>query len=182
MKLQDVATITEGFNKAQHHENSSLREIIVEHSLIGELLRNLWRHGTTDVEILRSEFDGFGYDLVVSRDNVVRHLQLKSGTGSRPKQVGVSLRLATKPSACVLFVCVDDELNLGPYYWFGGAPGEQLQGLELLPILKRTTRNKKGEQPNRTRHRVLKPAEFTRLDNIDALIEKLLGSRVLKSD
>ena len=50
-------------NLERHSLHSVLREVILEHLLIGELLRVLWRRGITDAEILRSEFDAGGYDL-----------------------------------------------------------------------------------------------------------------------
>ncbi|MFE3835591.1 hypothetical protein [Pseudogemmobacter sonorensis] len=59
----------------KHSRNSVLREIILEHLFVGELLRHLWRAGVTDAEILRSEFDAGGHDLVLSRDALTRHIQ-----------------------------------------------------------------------------------------------------------
>ena len=55
---------------APHAIHSTLREQIVEHVFVGDVLRRLWQRGVTDVEVLRSEFDAGGYDLVVS--SVVR--------------------------------------------------------------------------------------------------------------
>jgi hypothetical protein len=34
--------------------HSTLRERIVEHVFVGDVLRTLWRRGITDVEVLRS--------------------------------------------------------------------------------------------------------------------------------
>jgi hypothetical protein len=56
--------------------HSVLRERIVEHVFVGDVLRTLWRRGVTDVEILRPEFDAHGYDVVMSCGTVVRHVQL----------------------------------------------------------------------------------------------------------
>lgn len=50
---------------AMHSLRSTLRERIVEHVFVGEALRNLWRRGIADVEVLRSEFDAHGYDLIM---------------------------------------------------------------------------------------------------------------------
>ena len=36
-----------------------------------------------DVEVLRSEFDAYGYDLVMTRGHIVRHIQLKTGSQRR---------------------------------------------------------------------------------------------------
>jgi len=53
--------------------HSTLRERIVEH--VFGVLRTLWRRGITDVEILRPELNDHGYDVVMSRGPVVRHVQ-----------------------------------------------------------------------------------------------------------
>jgi len=44
----------------RHFTHSTLRERIVEHVFVGDVLRTLWRLGVTDVEILRPEFDAHG--------------------------------------------------------------------------------------------------------------------------
>jgi hypothetical protein len=51
--------------ETSHFLHSTLRERIVEHVFVGDALRRLWQHGVTDVEVLRSEFDAGGYDLVI---------------------------------------------------------------------------------------------------------------------
>src|ERR1700722_12179872 len=86
-----------------HYLYSSLREKIVEHVFVGEALRTLWRHGVFDAEVLRSEFDAHGYDLVMGRGKVVRHIQFKTGVRDRPQKVSVALALADKPSGCVIW-------------------------------------------------------------------------------
>jgi hypothetical protein len=65
---------------SQHTVHSTLRERIVEHVFVGEALRWLWNRGVTDVEVLRSEFDAGGYDIVMSDSYVVRHIQFKTLT------------------------------------------------------------------------------------------------------
>lgn len=70
---------------ADHHStHSTLRERVVEHVFVGEALRTLWRWGVVNVEVLRSEFDAHGYDLVMARRRIVRHIQFKTGTSRRP--------------------------------------------------------------------------------------------------
>jgi hypothetical protein len=72
---------------ANHYRHSSLRERIIEHIFVGDALREWWRDGVIDVEVLRSEFDAHGYDLVMSRGRIVRHIQLKASTRSKPSRV-----------------------------------------------------------------------------------------------
>jgi hypothetical protein len=73
-----------------HFRQSTLRERIVEHVFIGEALRSLWRQDITNVEVLRSEFDAHGYDLVMAHRSIVRHIQFKTGT-SKPRN-GIAVR------------------------------------------------------------------------------------------
>jgi hypothetical protein len=44
-------------NVESNYLYSTLRERIVEHVFVGDALRELWRKGVYDVEVLRSEFD-----------------------------------------------------------------------------------------------------------------------------
>lgn len=58
-------------NINMHSLHSTLRERIVEHVFVSEALRTIWRRGITDVEVLRSEVDAHGYDLVMGREAIV---------------------------------------------------------------------------------------------------------------
>jgi len=164
------------FNPKQHFENSSLREIILEHQFVGAALKCLWNAGIVDAEILRSEFDGFGYDLVLTKGEVVRHIQLKSGL--ERKAVGISRLLAEKPSGCVIFIQITDGLDMGPYYWFGGAARSPLPAIESLAATKRTTPNSQGLKPTRIKHHDVPAARFTKLEKLEDLLEVLLGQKL----
>src|SRR4051794_4856968 len=103
-----------------HTHNSILRERIVEHVFVGEMLRRLWQLGSTDVEVLRSEFDPGGSDLVVASKKIVRHIQFKSSlaTSSTTEQ-SISLKLSEKTSGCVIWVIVHADLSFSHFLWFG---------------------------------------------------------------
>lgn len=156
--------------------HSTLRERIVEHGFVGDALRRLWKQGILNVEVLRPEFDAHGYDLVMSRGRIVRHIQLKTGTSPKPAvDVSVPLALAEKPSGCVLWIHVDDALKLGPYFWFGGEPGQPLPILDKFKVPRRATHNKKGERPERINHRLIPRAQFVKLDSLSSVLEHLFG-------
>jgi len=155
---------------------SRLRERIVEHAFVGDALRLLWRTGVVDVEVLRSEFDAHGYDLVMARGQIVRHIQFKTGTSKRPSDVSVACALAGKPSGCVVWIRVNERLDMGPYFWFGGRPGERLPSIDNCEIPLRATHNKKGERPLRRNHRLVPGDWFERLENMDDLLTKLFGN------
>jgi hypothetical protein len=156
------------------YRQSTLRERIVEHVFIGDALRSLWRRGITDVEVLRSEFDAHGYDLVMARGPVVRHIQFKTGT-SKPGNVSVASALADKPAGCAIFIQITPSLDMGPYFWFGGGPGEPLPPIAGFRNPLRPTRNKEGVRPVRQNHREVPAAAFARLDTLDAVLERLFG-------
>jgi hypothetical protein len=157
-----------------HFEKSSLREKIVEHVFIGEVLTALWRKGVTDAELLRSEFDAFGYDIVVERGPLTRHVQLKSGI-NKLSRIGVSDSLARKQSGCVIYIHLTEGLDLTAFYWLGGSPGSALPPTAQYPRLKRTTPNKEGIKPERKGHRDVPRAAFEGPMNLDSLLFKLLG-------
>lgn len=157
-----------------HHLYSSLREKIVEHVFIGEALRALWRLGVFDVEVLRGEFDAHGYDVVMGRGSVVRHIQLKTGVRDRPGDVSVSAVLANKPSGCVIWIHVRNDLKITRYWWFGSEPGVPLPPLgELQP--KRIARTSDGSRPLRKKHRVVTASQFRAIDSLDAILQMLFG-------
>ncbi len=47
-------------DRADHFLHSSLREKVIEHLFVGEVLKALWRSGNRDFEVLRAEVDRGG--------------------------------------------------------------------------------------------------------------------------
>ena len=123
-----------------HSEQSSYREKLLEHLFIGEILRHLWRLGVTTAEFLRPEVDSGGYDLVIACNKIIRHIQLKSSyRGAKTARQNINIRLADKPSGCVVWMIFDETtLELGPFLWYGGLPGEPLP--DILPCQSPSTR------------------------------------------
>lgn len=160
--------------KEAHSNYSTLRESILEHLLTGALLRRLWERRIFDVELLRSEFDAGGYDLVLSRGMITRHIQLKASAGTTRKQ-NINLRLCDRPAGCVVWLIIDDDLNILKYLWFGGQPTEPLHLEDSLKIAKHTKGNSQGEKLPRPGLRVIPRSRFQELEGLDSLITRLLG-------
>ncbi|MDP3460849.1 MAG: hypothetical protein Q8S09_16380 [Hyphomonas sp.] len=162
-----------------HSTASTAREKLVEHLFVGAVLRHLWIAGHRDAEVLRSEFDARGYDLVIEAGGVMRHIQLKSSAiGARTANVSISRELARKPAGCVVWVWFDAAtLEFGPLLWFGGRPGEPLPDLGDR-VAMHTKGNSLGEKTQRPNHRVLTKAQFRRLDGIGDLIAALYGADI----
>jgi|SRR5438105_3685114 len=82
-----------------HSSDSSLREQALGHVFLGQLLTFMWRNGARDIEVLKSEVDRGGYDVVLEANGVIRHVQLKSSfRGSQVREVDVSTRLRANPA------------------------------------------------------------------------------------
>lgn len=161
----------------RHYAHSVLRERIVEHVFVGEMLRRLWQRGITDVEVLRSEFDAGGYDLVLSHQDVVRHIQMKTALhGGRADSVTINMKLAQKPSGCVLWIVVDDALAFRTFRWFGDLPGKPLPDLQNCKGARHTRAGAGGIKHTREGHKVLRRREFVELETLDALMERLFGN------
>lgn len=160
-----------------HSLDSSLREKVLEHLFVGELLRCLWCRGVRDIEVLRCEVDRAGYDLVLEANDVLRHVQFKASfNGAKTSKVSVHTALAAKQSGCVIWIRFDPEtLALGPFLWFGGAPNEPLPPLGDK-ITKHTRSNSRQEKSLRPDVRDLNKGRFTALANIEDVVKRLFGA------
>lgn len=156
--------------------HSTLRERVVEHVFVGDALRRLWQRRITEVEVLRSEFDAGGYDLVMSLRKVVRHIQLKTTiVGGKAAHVSVSQKLAEKPSGCVIWIMVTPELNLQSYLWFGGRPGKAIPEFSHMRMTKHSKGNALGVKTERPNHRTIPRSKFEKIDSLDTVLERLFG-------
>ncbi|WID98043.1 hypothetical protein QO058_07310 [Bosea vestrisii] len=160
-----------------HFLHSTLREKIAEHLFVGELLRRLWQLGVFDAEVLRSEFDAGGYDLVLSCREIVRHIQFKTIiAGGKAQSVKLSLRLAEKPSGCAVWMVLGQDLTIRSFFWFGGEPGQPLPDIQGGKIARHTKADATGKKAGRENHRVVARSRFDEVPSLDKLITKLLGT------
>ncbi len=141
-------------------------------------MRHVWLSGLRRLEVLKPQVDDGGYDLVLEAGTVVRHVQLKATfKGSTIKTFKVNLGLAGKPSGCIVCVLFDQgTLNLGPFYWFGGEPGQKLPDLSEFKVAKHTKGNAQGVKTERPNLRVLPLSAFQRVPDIPSLATLLFGS------
>ncbi|GLC91272.1 hypothetical protein Tamer19_06800 [Cupriavidus sp. TA19] len=161
---------------ADHSVHSVLRERIVEHLFVGQVLQRLWQRGVTDVEVLRSEFDAGGYDLVMNYGNIVRHVQLKvSVVGAATSKITASLKLQERPSGCVLWIVVRQCLSIESYRWYGDLPGRPLPSIRDMKVAKHSRADSTGQKGERPNQRVLPISGFQRIHSLDELLKMLLG-------
>lgn len=159
-----------------HSSNSSLREQALGHLFLGELLAWMWSKGVHDVEVLKSEVDRGGYDVVLESNGITRHVQLKSSfRGSKVAKVDISTKLLKEPGGCVIWIEFDQaSLALERFYWFGGEPGTGLPDLGSS-MSRHSKANSLGEKTERPVHRVLSKARFDPFDSIGEVAARLFG-------
>ena len=161
----------------RHTRESSLREQYVEYVFLGALCQEMWRRGVS-MDILRAHTDQSGYDLVLDAGSALRFVQLKS-SHEAAKAAGqtVSLKLATRPGGCVVWVFFRDaDLGLAHFLWFGDAdPAARCPDLGDR-VARRTTPRSDGTRPERSGLRVIPKARFDRVDDVGQLADLLFGT------
>lgn len=162
----------------EHSLHSSYREKLIEHLLVGELLKLSWKTKDFSLEISKPEVDRSGYDIIAEANGIIRHIQLKATfIGSATASHKIHISLAKKPSGCVVLVYFNNQtLDLGPFHYFGGIPGQPLPSLENLKIAKHTKGDANGLKLERPNVRVLNKGNFIKLKTIDELYSQLFGN------
>lgn len=149
---------------SEHSANSSYREKLIEHLFIGELLKISWATGNCQLEIGKPEVDNAGYDIIAEANGIIRHIQLKtSHLGSRTANQKVHIKLAGKPSGCVVWIYFNQTtLALGPYYFLGSQEGGPLPDISDARVARHTKGNKAGFKAERPNIRIVNKGQFKR--------------------
>ncbi len=167
-------------------DDASLRstfvEKLVEHVFISEVIQDVYYAFGRTVEVLRSEVDASGYDIVFECNGILRHVQLKT---SKPEAKAggqkVNMALAEKPSGCVVWVIRDEDrlthrIRLS-YLYFGGEAGEPLPPIADFRVAKHPKANTQGVKLERAALRVIPKGRFVRVPTTRELIGHLFGLR-----
>lgn len=160
---------------------SGLVEQVLEYRFLAELTAELLRRGER-FEILRGDFDLDGHDLVIEARGVMRHIQLKGmAVGGRTAGVPINTRLATKPSACVIWMSYDcQSFAITGWRWFGGLAGKSLPDLGERRA-KHSRANAQGIKAERPNVRILPASRFAQAGNIADLTDLLFDRDGLTS-
>lgn len=156
---------------------SVYRERLLEHLLIGELLKHSWLHHNATLEVSQPAIDRSGHDIVLEANEVTRHVQLKaSSLTAKTSEQKVHLGLAGKPSGCVVWVHFDaSTMELGPFLFFGDLPGKPLPSIDTFKVAKHTRGGADGVKKERPNIRLIPAFRFRKIDSIPALYEALFG-------
>jgi len=129
-------------------------------------------------EVLRSEVDASGYDVVVECNGFLRHIQLKcSKDQGKTSSQKVNVVLASKPSGCVVWVIRHEDHERCrmrfDYLFFGGNAGQQLPPLDGFKIAKHTKPNGLGVKTSRAAIRVVPKKHFEKISDMRELLRRL---------
>ncbi|MDR7052608.1 hypothetical protein J2X54_005113 [Duganella sp. 3397] len=159
------------------HE-SVYRERLLEHLLIGDLLKHSWLYAGATLEVSQPSIDRSGHDVVLEANGVTRHVQLKTSsqratTATQKVHVGLS----SKPSGCVIWTRFSSEsMTLGPFMFFGGEPGAPLPSIADFPVAKHTKGNADGVKKERPNLRVVSISKFRKIADVPSLYIALFGT------
>jgi hypothetical protein len=159
---------------------SMFYEQLVEHVFVSELLQEVWYYFGETVEVLRSEVDSSGYDVVFECKGILRHVQLKtSKPDAKTSGQKVNVALASKPGGCIVWLVRHEDrqscrMRLS-YLFFGGEPGQPLPSLEGLKVAKHTKANTEGVKTERSAVRVVPKSRFVPISSTRELVGRLFG-------
>jgi hypothetical protein len=158
---------------------SVYQEQLLEHLLIGDLLKHSWQYGGANLEVSQPSIDRSGHDVVLEANGVTRHIQLKSSSHTAQTFTQkVHVGLASKPSGCVVWTRFDrSTMTLGPFFFFGAKPGLPPPTLNCFKTAKHTKGDRDGVKKDRPNLRVVPKAQFTEIADIPSLYIALFGTR-----
>ena len=156
-----------------HSHHSSRREKILENLFVGEVLKELWCREFYEVDLLHSDIDASGYDVVLELPNGVRHIQLKASTKRKP--ITANAKICDRPSGCIVVMIVDeDTLNFTEFLWFGEELNQRCSGIRLLSKARHTKGNSLGEKAKRQDTFRVPTGKFERLKSFEDLVDRLV--------
>jgi hypothetical protein len=158
---------------------SSYREQLVEYLFLSELLQDAWLRRAQRIDVLRSDVDAAGYDLVASCNGAVRHIQLKSTVaGGKTATQHLHTALASHASGCVVWLVLEhgggNRLECS-FLTFGGEAGERLPALDRFKVARHAKGNSQGVKALRPAIRDVPRSAFVARADIAAVSDWLFG-------
>jgi hypothetical protein len=159
---------------------STFYEQLVKHVFISEVLQEVWYSFKRTVEVLWSEVDASGYDVVFECNGIMRHVQLKTSKfDAKASGQKVNMALAAKPSGCVVWIFRHEDQSAHrmelSYRFFGESAGKPLPSLQAFKVARHTKGNAQGFKSERTAIRIVPKSRFIPVATTRELVEMLFG-------
>lgn len=157
-------------------KNSSYVANVIKHVWLSDLLRHVWQHYPgSKVQIYQAEVDDSGYDIVLTLNEITRHVQLKaSHAQAKTSWQDIHLELERAIGGCVVWIIYDAATwNIQSYRFFGGTPENPLPTLIGFKVAKRVFPNRQGVLPLRPNVRRVPRASFVNFSTLEQLSSRL---------
>ena len=157
---------------------SSFIENMIEHAFISEIMQEAWIRNENTIEVLRSEVDDSGYDIVLSYGNITRFIQLKTSEqdGKTSKQK-LNLSLSKRENGCIVWIVRSIDTSTMRfkfrYRFFGSRIGGEFPDVSSYNISRHSKADSKGEKKERGNFRDVPKGEFAEIENISELFSWL---------
>lgn len=163
-------------------EHSVFIEQMVEHEFISRVTQYIWFNYRQTIEVLHSEIDAYGYDIILEFNGILRHIQLKtSSKGTTTDKQKINIALSKKTGGCVIWIIrEEDSFNQRfnfEYLYFGGKAGEPMPNIDNFKTAKANKANSQGIKSERPNIKEVRKAQFTKIKNLEELIEILFGEQ-----
>lgn len=158
-------------------QRSSYVESVLRQALIAQLSSVAWQRDPDEtLQVLSSEVDDAGFDIILAYRGASRPIQLKQAHNEKKRgHCSIRLSFSKMPGSCVILMSHTlDELKLDGCQFFGGAPGEPMSAIDgFKPSKTPGRRDGAGRRKVRTHYRDVPVNRFTALLSADALFDKL---------
>jgi hypothetical protein len=172
--------VTGPIDELSNTTHSTSFELLAKSYFLSEMLQEMWFRRHQLVDVLHSQVDAFGYDLVLTTAHVTRHVQLKTRRkGGSNSSLDLNIQLETLPSACVILMDWRAPTSSTPfqvdYRWFGGQPSDRIPSLGDK-VARHSKGNAAGTKLLREQIRTISIAgHFEPVASVSALATKLFG-------
>lgn len=161
-------------------ENSGFIENMIEHVFISEILQEAWLNHKIKLEILRSEVDDSGYDIVIVCNGIGRFIQLKtSELGGKTAKQKLNVELSKKDNGCIVWIVRTVSQSLKrfefKYLFYGSGVGELVPDIAGLKVAKHTKANSKGIKSERPKIRDVPKRDFQTVETTSCLLGVLFN-------
>ena len=160
-------------------KNSSFVENMMEHVFISEILQEAWIKRKEKIDILRAEVDDSGYDIIISKGNTTRYIQLKTSiVGGKRRKQKLNINLVDKLNGCIVWMIRDiDERERFKlkYLYFGSPVGCKFPDISIYKIGKYGKGNAHGVKLERPAIREIPKSAFKEINTTSSLYDKLFN-------
>lgn len=158
-------------------ERSSYVENVLRHAMIGAIAGAQWaRDPLSCLQILNSEVDDSGFDIVLALDARARYIQLKQTHAEKtPPHVSVCLSCSSMPGSCVILVAHNlHDLSIAHFRFFGSTPDCPMPDISAgAKSVVPGRRNTEGERKQREGYRNVPLSRFCPRLNQSQLLDML---------